>query len=239
MISSVPLENSCTDCHSMLSISKCIKSLLGKGIQRHSHTLSASSTEALDELNAFVMSHLNFPYYNKTTQLGCSVHAMEANGFSVNCLAACLRLLDQVGAAQERQSPYAEPYVNYVMSWCSRLPLKTIFMGQNPYPRDIYPLFGSALSYDEKKCSDLSVFRSLSYDPSNYDGTSIEDSVECFKNSWHTIESGTIFINETVFSKITDTGSNVRNIREVDLRFEPCKFLWQRTTLWATTNPRV
>lgn len=116
---------------------------------------------------------------------------------------ACVKLLVHIDIVDNLDLPYAIPYMNYVMSWKDHLPIKTIIIGQNPYPQDIHPTMGAALSYDEDRITypPRSV-KALAEDLFTYNETPMSKTVECIKNSWHLINNGTIMINETVLSMI-------------------------------------
>lgn len=137
--------------------------------------------------------------------------------FSIPAFSACMRLLYETNAFDNTHMPYCKPYINYVMSWCHYLPIKTIIIGQNPYPNNIYPEFGSAFSYDEsKQSSPPKTVQNLAHDVNNYDGTNIDDAISCFRDSWKCLESGTIFINETALDFFYKDKSNTRGIKEME-----------------------
>lgn len=137
--------------------------------------------------------------------------------FNSNVYAACVRLLYEVDIMSNISIPYAIPYANYVLSWCKCVPIKTIVIGQNPYPQNIYSEIGSALSYDITKAkTDTMSVRNIAYDINNYDGTDIKESIDCFRNSWALVDRGIVFINETVFDALSPARSNVRGIKEME-----------------------
>jgi uracil DNA glycosylase len=131
---------------------------------------------------------------------------------------ACVKLLVELDVLDNLDLPYAIPYMNYVMSWKNHLPIKTIIIGQNPYPQDIYPYMGAALSYDPDRIdSPPRSVRALCEDIYTYNETPMSKTVECIRDSWHLINNGTIMINETVFSMIYPRlKSNCRPTREME-----------------------
>lgn len=147
-----------------------------------------------------------------------------------NVLSACLRLLCELRIYENRNHPYAIPYANYVLSWCTAIPINTVIIGQNPYPDDIYPDIGAAFSYDPSKCRHpTKTVRNMAYDVSNFDGTDVNMAAECFANSWSMIEDGIIFINETVFSSISETKSNTRGIKEMEAQVRALQIIFSES----------
>jgi hypothetical protein len=117
---------------------------------------------------------------------------------------ACLKLLRDVNCVKYKDHPYCKPFIEYVMQWPHHLPIKTVIIGQNPYPGDIFPEIGSALAYDDSKISyPPGSVRVLAEDLYHYDETPKKLTIECFKDSWRMLEHGIIMINETVFHKIS------------------------------------
>lgn len=135
-----------------------------------------------------------------------------------NVRAACIRLIEELGIESNLSNPYWHPYTNYVMSWQFHLPINTIIIGQNPYPQRIYPEFGAAFAYDDRKCrTPPGSIQVMAYDLFNYDETDKDLTIECFKNSWRLLEAGVLMINETVFDKISNGNkSNTRAIKEME-----------------------
>jgi hypothetical protein len=117
---------------------------------------------------------------------------------------ACLKLLQDVDCPRYRDHPYCKPFIEYVMQWPHYLPIKTVIIGQNPYPGDIFPEIGSALAYDDSKISyPPGSVRVLAEDLYHYDETPKKLTINCFKESWRMLEHGIIMINETVFHRIS------------------------------------
>lgn len=117
---------------------------------------------------------------------------------------ACLKLLQDVDCPKYKGHPYCKPFIEYVMQWPHYLPIKTVIIGQNPYPGDIFPEIGSALAYDESKISyPPGSVRVIAEDLYHYDETPKKLTIECFRDSWRMLEHGVIMINETVFHKIS------------------------------------
>jgi hypothetical protein len=117
---------------------------------------------------------------------------------------ACLKLLRDVNCSKYRDHPYCKPFIEYVMQWPHHLPVKTVIIGQNPYPGDIFPEIGSALAYDESKISyPPGSVRVLAEDLYHHDKTPRQLTIDCFRDSWRMLEHGVIMINETVFHKIS------------------------------------
>jgi uracil DNA glycosylase len=112
-------------------------------------------------------------------------------------------LLINIGCDELIHLPYCIPFIKYVSTWEHALPINTIIIGQNPYPRDIYHEYGAALSYDESKIpyAPASV-RVIAQDLFNYDGTSKQDTIECLRNLWALSDDGVLAINETVFATL-------------------------------------
>jgi hypothetical protein len=129
---------------------------------------------------------------------------------------ACSRLVYELDIDKNRTNPYFLPYTNYVMSWCEHMPISTIIIGQNPYPQNVYPEYGAAFAYDQKKVWCTKSVEVLTKDLYNYDGTNMLVSRECFKDSWRLLEIGVLLINETVYDKITDDKRNTRAIQEME-----------------------
>jgi hypothetical protein len=128
---------------------------------------------------------------------------------------ACARLICELGIERNRECPYFLPYSNYVMSWCDHIPINTIIIGQNPYPTDVYPEYGSAFAYDQKKSPYQKSVDVLAKDIHNYDSTDANVSTECFRDSWKLLDIGVILINETVYDKIYGGKENTRAIKEM------------------------
>lgn len=119
-------------------------------------------------------------------------------------IVACIKLLQSVNCERYYDHPFCRPFMRYVMQWPYSLPIKTIIIGQNPYPGDIFPEIGSALAYDESKVKTIPAsVRVLAEDLFNYDETPREQTIECFKDSWRLLEHGVLMINESVFHRIT------------------------------------
>ncbi len=146
--------------------------------------------------------------------------------FNFNVYMACVRLLYEIDIIGNLRIPYAIPYASYVLSWSMHVPIRTIVIGQNPYPQNIYPEIGAALSYDPSKVKLETVsVRNIAYDLKNYDGTELEDSINCFRDSWMLIDRGILFINETVFDVLSDSKSNVRGIKEMESQLRALQVL--------------
>jgi len=149
---------------------------------------------------------------------------------------ACIRLLYEVEYYKYRDHPYCLPYMQYVMSWSAHLPINTIIIGQNPYPTNIYPEIGSALSYDINKSKRVPPsVNALADDVYLYDGTSRQDTIACFEDSWILLEKGIILINETVFHKIADptNRTNTRSIREMEAQIRAIQIILSESYLLA------
>ena len=132
---------------------------------------------------------------------------------------ACLRLLRDVDCAKYKSHPYCKPFVEYVMQWPHHLPVKTVIIGQNPYPGDIFPEIGSALAYDKSKVKyPPGSVRVLAEDLYHYDETPKDLTIDCFRDSWRMLEHGVIMINETVFHKISQDidRPNTGGLREME-----------------------
>lgn len=141
---------------------------------------------------------------------------MEAN---VNVHTACQQLLFNLDCVKFHESPYFCPFVNYLSRWPHALPIKTILIGQNPYPQPIYPVYGAALSYDDTKVTrPPGSVKVIAEDLFNYDGTDREDTIACFRDLWMMTDVGVIAINETVFAKIVESemSSNLRPTKEAE-----------------------
>lgn len=133
-----------------------------------------------------------------------------------NVINACARLLYELDIFSRLDNEYSMPYANYIMSWPRHIPINTIIIGQNPYPQKIYPEYGAAFAYDDKKCRAApKTVEVLSHDVHNFDGTDIDMSVRCFRDSWRLIERGIIFINETVLDALLPDKYNTRRIKEM------------------------
>jgi uracil DNA glycosylase len=131
---------------------------------------------------------------------------------------ACAKLLEKIDLLDNIHLPYAIPYMNYVLSWPDNLPIKVIVIGQNPYPTNIYPFMGSALSYDPSLHSGIpKSVRSLAEDLYESSGVPMHETVQCMRDSWHLLSHGTLMINETVLSMIyPELKSNHRPIMEME-----------------------
>nr|POE67343.1 hypothetical protein CFP56_77012 [Quercus suber] len=132
---------------------------------------------------------------------------------------ACLRLINELECERYSNHPFCGPFIRYLMQWPHYLPIKTIIIGQNPYPGNIFPELGAALAYDSSKTNGSTPsVRVLSEDLFNFDGTDRQDTINCFRDSWHLLEFGVIMINETVFHKISNSidRPNTRGIRELE-----------------------
>lgn len=117
---------------------------------------------------------------------------------------ACLRLIKEMDCERHSNHPYCGPFIRYVMQWPHSLPIKTIIIGQNPYPGDIFPNLGAALAYDENKVRSVPPsIRVLAEDLFNYNETPKTDTINAFKDSWKMLDIGVLMINETVFHKIS------------------------------------
>lgn len=140
------------------------------------------------------------------TQQNVKIFATELSGYTMDpATVACLKLLQDVNCAKYKHHPYCKPFIEYVMQWPHHLPIKTVIIGQNPYPGDIFPEIGSALAYDESKVSKVPPsVRVLAEDLYNYDETPKDSTIGCFRDSWRMLEHGVMMINETVFHKISD-----------------------------------
>lgn len=141
-----------------------------------------------------------------------------ASSYRHAAMLACAKLLEQIGVAENTHLPYAIPYMNYVLSWPSNLPIKLIVIGQNPYERDIYPSMGAALSYDPNICTvPPKSIRSLAEDLYESNSIPMHETVQCIRDSWHLLSHGTLMINETVFASIyPEMKSNYRPIMEME-----------------------
>lgn len=141
---------------------------------------------------------------------------------------ACIRLLHELKFEEYLDHPYCVPYINYVMSWSQHLPIKTIIIGQNPYPQHIYPEYGSALAYDLNKCKrPTGSVAVLAEDLFNYDKTPKSDTIDCFRESWRLLELGILMINETVFQRICDNKNrlNTGPVREMETQVRAIQIL--------------
>lgn len=141
---------------------------------------------------------------------------------------ACLRLTKEIDCERHRNHPYCGPFVRYVMEWPHHLPIKTIIIGQNPYPGDIFPELGAALAYDESKTKSIPPsIKVLAEDLYNHDGTNRRDTIEAFRDSWKMLDVGVLMINETVFHKISGTPirPNTGGHREMEAQVRAIQFL--------------
>jgi hypothetical protein len=149
---------------------------------------------------------------------------------------ACARLVYELDIEVNRKNPYFLPYTNYVMSWCDHIPIHTIIIGQNPYPQVIYPEYGAAFAYDDRKLWTTNSVEVLSKDLQNYDGTNVSVSRECFKNSWRLLEIGVVLINETVYDKISKRRRNTGAIREMEAQFRALQVLLTESYFMGQTT---
>ncbi|HAA5746309.1 TPA_asm: hypothetical protein GF876_14720 [Listeria monocytogenes] len=157
--------------------------------------------------------------------------------FSANASLACHRLLAESGALDWKGYNYAQPFCNYVASWSISLPIKTIVIGQNPYPKPIYPCIGSAFSYDSSKSSGVpKTVQVLAAHIYNYDKTPMDDSISCFRDSWACAQSGTIFINETIFSAFDSEPSNTKPIKEMEAQLRAIQVLITESIIMGRTS---
>jgi hypothetical protein len=116
---------------------------------------------------------------------------------------ACMELALNLGCDKYIDHQYCIPFLNYISLWPYSLPIKTIIVGQNPYPQDIYPDYGSALAYDDSRVTrppgSVRVLAEALY---NYAEIPRDDTVNCFRDLWMLLEHGVLAINETVFSRL-------------------------------------
>ena len=141
---------------------------------------------------------------------------------------AWTRLLIELEFEQHMHHPYSFPYANYSYCWGEYLPIKTIIIGQNPYPHHIYPIYGSALAYDDlKQKRPTASVAVLAEDLYNYDSTPKQYTVDCFKNSWKLLEIGVLMINESVFQRICkeEDRLNTGPLREMEAQIRAIQVL--------------
>lgn len=142
--------------------------------------------------------------------------------------AACCNLLMNLDCDEFYDHPYTLPFMKYVSSWKHAIPIRAIIIGQNPYPQNIYPEYGAALSYDPSKCRSVpGSVKVIAEDLYNTHEVNKEDTIECFQNIWRMTERGVIAINETVFARIVDSekNSSLRPIRESELQIRALQVL--------------
>lgn len=151
---------------------------------------------------------------------------------------ACIRLLVELNVLENISLPYAIPYMNYVMSWKDHLPIKTVIIGQNPYPENIYPYMGAAMSYDSSlRRSPTRSAKAVAEDLYDYNRTPMSETIECIQNSWHLINHGTILINRTVFSSIyPELKNNCRPIREMEFQCIALKTVFTASYFMGQTD---
>lgn len=109
--------------------------------------------------------------------------------------------------------------MKYLFNWNYHLPIKTIIIGQNPYPQDIYPEIGAALSYDPEKIKGVpKSVDVIAEDLYNYNETEKENTISCIRDLWRMLENGVVAINESVFANITEKGKkkNTTSIKEAE-----------------------
>lgn len=134
-------------------------------------------------------------------------------------LNACAQHLERIRYYDYIDTPYCFPYMRYLFTWHKYLPIKTIIIGQNPYPQDIYPEIGAALSYDTEKIrgppKSVAV---IAEDLYNYNETDKESTISCMRDLWRMLENGVIAINENIFASITEKGKrkNTTSIKEAE-----------------------
>lgn len=141
---------------------------------------------------------------------------------------ACLRLIKEMDCERHSNHPYCGPFIRYVMQWPHSLPIKTIIIGQNPYPGDIFPNLGAALAYDENKVRSVPPsIRVLAEDLFNYNETPKTDTINAFKDSWKMLDIGVLMINETVFHKISGVQlrPNTGGHREMEAQIRAIQYL--------------
>lgn len=161
----------------------------------------------------------------------------STNGFNAKVHMACVRMLYELNIIDNLGMQYAFQYASYVMSWCMHMPIHTIVIGQNPYPNDIYPEIGSALSYSPSATNGPTMsVKNIAHDINNYDGTEMNDSIQCFMNSWHLIERGSIFINETVLDSLYDSKSNTRGLKEMESQLRAIQILISESYFMGRTE---
>ncbi len=142
--------------------------------------------------------------------------------------AACMRLLHELQYESHLRHPFCIPFCNYVRLWADSLPIKTIIIGQNPYPQNIYPEYGSGLAYDiNKQRVPTGSIKVIAEDLFNYNQTSKELTIECFRDSWRLLDIGVLMINESVFSRISKdrVPSNTGAIREMEAQVRAIQIL--------------
>lgn len=142
--------------------------------------------------------------------------------------AACMNLICNLDCDVFKEHPYSVPFMKYVLLWPYCLPIKTIIVGQNPYPQNIYPEYGSALSYDSRLCRSVPPsVQVIAEDLYNTLGVPKQDTICCFRDLWHMTNKGIIAINETVFSRIVNSEkeSNLRPIREAEFQIRALQVL--------------
>lgn len=152
---------------------------------------------------------------------------------------ACIAMLKNLEYKKFYNTPYCAPLINYVMTWQYALPIKTIIIGQNPYPQPIYPIYGAAMSYDETICKrPPGSVRVIAEDLYNYNGTDKNSTIDCFRDLWKMTDKGVIAINETVFSKIVDSekDSNLRPIREAEYQVRTLQVLIAESYFMGQTS---
>lgn len=134
-------------------------------------------------------------------------------------LKACVQHLERIRYYDYIDTAYCFPYMRYLFSWCEYLPIKTIIIGQNPYPQNIYPEIGAALSYDPAKIKGVpKSVNVIAEDLYNYNETDKGSTISCIRDLWRMLECGVLAINENVFANITDIGKtkNTTSIREAE-----------------------
>jgi uracil DNA glycosylase len=136
-------------------------------------------------------------------------------------LKACIELAINLECDKYLDHGYCIPFIRYLSLFPYSLPIKTILVGQNPYPQEIYPEYGSALAYDESKVyQPPASVRVLAEDLYNYAEIPKDDTIRCFRDSWMLATEGIIAINETVFSRLTsnERKTNMGPMKEAEFQ---------------------
>lgn len=128
---------------------------------------------------------------------------------------AVVCMLQRIRHERFEHHPYHAPFLNYTATWINCLPLKTIIIGQNPYPQDVYPTRGAALSFSPRHDVPVSV-QNIAKDLHHTNGVAPEDTVECFMNLWELIDSGVLAINRSIFGSICKDSSGNDASREME-----------------------
>lgn len=147
---------------------------------------------------------------------------------NIKVLNACIELALNLECDRYFDHPYCIPFLNYISLWPVSLPIKTIIVGQNPYPEDVYPQYGCALAYDEAKRSiPTASVRVLAEDLYHYKGIYKRDTIRCFRDLWMMLDEGILAINETVFTRLLpkDQSTNIGPMREAEFQIRALQVL--------------